>query len=219
MEKWFVRRRKTKVLELADKQITRATDTVVDLRNAIAAAAKGDRKEAENQISHLSKIEHEIDELRRLIFEEMTKDSMAPQDREDIMHLVKRLDVMADHVKDSARNLHLLLDAQIPNEFWNPLETMSNKLVECAKTLRQAIDALGANPAEAKRLAITVDKIEGEIDEKYQEVKKLLLQLSGRMTPAAVLFLRDVAEEIEHTADACDDTADYVRILATAREF
>jgi len=219
MEKWFVRRRKSKVLELADKQITLATDTVVDLRNAIAAATKGDTKEAENQIKHLSKTEHEIDELRRTIFEELTKNSMAPQDREDILHLVKRLDVMADHVKDASRNLGLLLGVKIPKDFWGPLETMSNKLVECTKTLRQAIDILGANPSEAKKLAIMVDKIEGEIDEKYQEIKRLLLQHSRNMDPATVLFLRDVAEEMEHTADACDDTADYVRILAAIREF
>jgi predicted phosphate transport protein (TIGR00153 family) len=219
MEKWFVRRRKSKVLELADKQIILATDTVVDLRNAIAAVTKGDVKEAENQIKHLSKIEHEIDELRRTIFEELTKDAIAPQDREDILHLVKRLDVMADHVKDSARNLDLLLETKIPQELWNHLENMANKLVECAKTLRKAIEALGSNPSESRKLAIKVDQIEGEIDEGYQKIKKILLQYSQNISAVALLYLLYIAEEIEHTADACDDTADYVRILATIREF
>jgi predicted phosphate transport protein (TIGR00153 family) len=219
MERWFARRRKSKVLELADRQMILATDTVVDLQKAVAAAAKGNRREAEIDIEHLSKIEHEIDELRRTIFEELTKNTMAPQDREDIMHLVKRLDEMADHVKDASRSLDLILKTKIPKVFWEPLVYIATKLVECTKILRRAIEALGTNPPEAKKLAITIDKIEGEIDEKYQEIKELLIQHSDEINAATVIFLRDVAEEMEHVADSCDDTADYVRILATTREF
>ncbi len=219
MEKWFARRRKSKVLELADRQMILATDTVADLNKAVIAASKNKKAEAENQISHLSKIEHEIDELRRAIFEELTKDTLSPQDREDIMHLVKRLDEMADHVKDAARNLDLVLRTKIPEIFWNPLVTTAAKLVEITKILRKAIEALGTAPSEAKKLAISIDKIEGEIDLKYQEIKELLLKHSSEMTAATVLFLRDLAEEMEHVADSCDDTADYVRILAVIREF
>ncbi len=219
MERWFARRRKSKVLELADRQMILATDTVADLEKAIIAAAQGNKTEAESHIGHLSKIEHEIDELRRTIFEELTKDTMAPQDREDIMHLVKRLDEMADHVKDGARSLDLITKTTINQVFWAPLVDISTKLVELTRILRKAIEALGTNPSEARRLAITIDKIEGEIDEKYQEIKELLLKHSDEMNAATVLFLRELAEEMEHVADSCDDTADYVRILAATREF
>lgn len=219
MEKWLARRRKSKVLELADRQITLAMDTVAELEKAVVAAAKNNKEEARTNITHLSKIEHEIDELRRIIFEELTKDTMAPQDREDIMHLVKRLDEMADHVKDAARALDLILETEIPEAFWKPLVCMATKLVEITRILRRAIEALGTDPSEAKKLAMTIDKIEGEIDERYQEAKELLLEYSNDMNVAAVLFLRDLAEEMEHVADSCDDTADYVRILAAAREF
>lgn len=219
MERWFARRRKSKVLELADRQMILATETVADLQKAVAAAAENNKKEASNHIEHLSKIEHEIDELRRTIFEELTKDTMPPQDREDIMHLVKRLDEMADHVKDAARALDLTLRTEISKVFWEPLSFVATKLVEITRILRKAIEALGANPSEAKRLAVTIDKIEGEIDEKYQDIKELLLRHSEEMSAATILFLRDLAEEMEHVADSCDDTADYVRILATTREF
>lgn len=219
MEKWFARRRKSKVLELADRQMILATDTVADLQKAVKAAAKNNKKEAKKYIGHLSIIEHEIDELRRTIFEELTKDTMPPQDREDIMHLVKRLDEMADHVKDAARSLDLTLKTKIPKIFWTPLVDVATKLVEITRILRRAIEALGTKPSEAKRLAITIDKIEGEIDEKYHKIKELLLQHSNDMNAATMLFLRDLAEEMEHVADSCDDTADYVRILAATREF
>ena len=219
MERWFARRRKSKVLELADRQMILALDTVVDLQKAISEASKGHRRAAETRIEHLSKSEHEIDELRRTIFEELTKDTMSPQDREDIMHLVKRLDEMADHVKDAARALSLLLKTKIPEVFWEPIGFVASKLVKITRILRKAIEALGTDPPEARKLAITIDEIEAEIDEKYQYIKELLLQHSHEMSAAVTLFLRDLAEEMEHVADSCDDTADYVRILAATREF
>jgi len=218
MEKWFARRRKSKVLELADRQMTLAIDTVMDLQKTIQAGLKGDKKSAKRHIAHLSVIEHEIDELRRTIFEELTRGSMPSKDREDIMHLVKRLDEMADHVKDASRNANLLLDANIPKVFWEKLFSMSNHLVETATTLRKAIEALGTNPTQAMKLAMEIDKIEGKVDEEYLETKEMFLAHVDKIDAASFLFLRDMIEELEHVADSCDDTADYVRILAVARE-
>ena len=40
MERWFARRRKSKVLELADRQMILATDTVADFQKAVIASAK-----------------------------------------------------------------------------------------------------------------------------------------------------------------------------------
>jgi predicted phosphate transport protein (TIGR00153 family) len=218
MERWFARRRKSRVLELADKQMTRAIDTVNDLQKTIQAALKGDKKSAKESIEHLSISEHEIDELRRTIFEELTKGSMPPKDREDIMHLVKRLDEMADHVKDGARNAQLLLDSTIPKEFWEKLSSISNHLVNGATTLRKAVEALGTDPVQAVKLAMQIDTIEGKVDEEYLETKAMFLAHVREIDAASFLFLRDMIEELEHVADACDDTADYVRILAVARE-
>jgi predicted phosphate transport protein (TIGR00153 family) len=218
VERWFARRRKSRVLELADKQMTRAIDTVDYLQKTIQAALKGDKKSAKESIEHLSVSEHEVDELRRTIFEELTRGSMASKDREDIMHLVKRLDEMADHVKDGARNAQLLLDSAIPTVFWEKLFGMSNHLVHSATILRKAIESLGTDPVEAIKLAMQIDAIEGKVDEEYLETKSMFLAHVREIDAASFLFLRDMIEELEHVADACDDTADYVRILAVARE-
>lgn len=218
MEKWFVRRRKSKVLELADRQMTLAIDTVIDLQKTIQAGLKGDKKTARENIEHLARGEHEIDELRRTIFEELTRGSMPSKDREDIMHLVKRLDEMADHVKDASRNANLLLDSALPKVFWEKLVGISNCLVEGATLLRKAIEALGINPSQAVKLAVDIDEIEGKVDDEYSETKQMFLAHVKEIDAASFLFLRDMIEELEHVADSFDDTADYVRILAVARE-
>jgi predicted phosphate transport protein (TIGR00153 family) len=218
MEEWFAKRRKVKVLEIADRQMTLAIDTVIELEKSIDAASKGDKEKARASFERLSLIEHEIDQLRRTIFEELTRGSLHSKDREDIMHLVKRLDEMADHVKDASRAVVLLLDAKVVEEMWKQFAKTAKDLVDCATTLRNAIEKLGTDPLGAMKLAKQIDEIEGRVDEKYLKSKALLLKHSNKMDAATILLLKDLIEEMEHVADACDDTADYVRILTVARE-
>jgi len=218
MERWFSNRRKSKVLEMADRQMTLAIDTVIELEKAIDAALHDNKEKAITSFKKLSIVEHEIDELRRVVFEELTRGSLDSKDREDIMHLVKRLDQMADHVKDGSRAVIVLLEAEVPKEMWEQFARTAKDLVVCAKTLRKAIEYLGTNLSKAMELAKQVDTIEGQVDEKYVQSKALLLKLCKESDAATVLLLKDLIEEMEHVADACDDTADYVRILTVARE-
>jgi len=218
MERWFAKRRKSKLLEMADRQMTLAIDTVIELENAINAALKGDKEKAISSFNKLSSIEHEIDELRRIVFEELTRGSLPSKDREDIMHLVKRLDQMADHVKDASRAVVLLLEAKVPEVMWRQFAQTAKDLVDCATALRKAIESLGTDPEKAMELAKQVDKIESLVDEKYLKSKAMLLQISDETNAATILLLKDLIEEMEHVADACDDTADYVRILTVSRE-
>jgi len=218
MERWFSKRRKVKVLEMADRQMTLAIDTVIELEKAINAALNGNKLEAIASFNKLSTAEHEIDELRRIVMEELTRGNLQPKDREDIMHLVKRLDQMADHVKDASRAVILLLETEVPKEMWEQFAQTAKDLVACAKTLLKAIEKLGTDPVKAMELAKQIDKIEGQVDEKYLKSKALLLKISKETDAATIMLLKDLIEEMEHVADACDDTADYVRILTVSRE-
>ena len=218
MERWFNQRRKSKVLELADRQLALAIETVNELENAIAAASKKEIGDAKKQLERLFTTEEEIDSLRRTIFEESTRGSLPLNDREDLMHLVKRLDVMADHVKDSGRSVLLLLEVNIPKELWNAYEEMAKDLVECAKVLKSSIEKLGTDPAEARLLSMKVDDVEKKADEKYLKIKGLLLKSDKAVTPPMLLLLKDMVESMEQVADSCDDTADYVRILTITKE-
>lgn len=198
--------------------MTLAIDTVIELEKAINSALNSDKEKAIASCDKLSRIEHEIDELRRIVMEELTRGSLQSKDREDIMHLVKRLDQMADHVKDASRAVILLLETEVPKEMWKQFAKTAKDLVDCATTLRKAIENLGTNPTKAMELAKQIDKIEQQVDEKYLKSKALLLKYSKETDVATILLLKDLIEEMEHVADACDDTADYVRILTVSRE-
>jgi len=193
--------------------MTLAINTVTELEKAMIAASEKDTVEVRKSINRLFAVETEIDELRRAVFVEATRGSMPPKAREDIMHLVKRLDVMADHVKDSGRSLMLLAEVDMPKDVWNELVEIAKALVEESTALRKSIEKLGTSPNEARELAEEVDEIEAQIDEHYLETKGMLLKQAGEMDAATLLILKDLLESLEDVADSCDDTADYVRIL------
>ncbi|MCK4482305.1 DUF47 family protein, partial [Candidatus Bathyarchaeota archaeon] len=130
---WFERRRRTKALDLAQEQITKALDTVTLLHHAVRSLSKENKKEAMRHIENLLEAEKEVDKLRTEVFMELSKGTaLFAEYREDLMHLVKRLDTLADHVKDAARCAKMLADAQIPKELWEKTAHMVSTLVECA---------------------------------------------------------------------------------------
>mgnify|MGYP001152371796 CR=1 FL=1 len=217
MERWFEKRRKNKVLDIAYRQITLSLDTVNDLERAVKAVTTGDEKEAKRTIERLFTIEEEIDNLRRGVFEELTLGSLPLKEREDIMHLVKRLDVMADHVKDSARNVLLLIGSEVPKELWEAYSEMSSLIVNAASVLRQSLKQLGENPSEARTISIKVEEEEKKVDDKYLEIKSLSIKYGEKLNPSVLIVLRDLAQSMEEAADSCADTADYVRILTVSK--
>ena len=211
---WFEKRRKSKTLNLAQQQISQAINTVNELEKAVTAFSKGDRREVETSIQRLFSQEIEIDELRRAVFEELTKGELPTKYREDLKGLIERLDTMADHVKDSARSITVLTETTVPKEILDEFVRIAKDLTECAGALGECIEMLGVDPLRARELAKKVDDFEGKVDDGYVRVKSLLIKYSKDVDVATLIELRDLLYYMEHTADDCADTADYIRVLA-----
>jgi len=147
---WFERRRRTKALDLAQEQITKALDTVTLLNQTIINMSEAKKKEALQSIEKLFKAEKEVDNLRTEVFKELSKGAaLLAEYREDIMHLVKRLDTLADHAKDGARCVRMLIDSQVPKELWDNAVRMTSALADCAHALRGSIEKINVNQSGA----------------------------------------------------------------------
>jgi predicted phosphate transport protein (TIGR00153 family) len=213
---WFEKRRKTKGLELAHEQITKAFDTVTWLHKAIKNFSEGNLEKAKNYIQNLYEAEEEVDALRTEVFMELSKGAALVADyREDLLHLVKRLDTLADHTKDAARCLEMLADAKIPQELCQETVFMTSKLVETAQTLRSSIEKISSEPTEAIRQAKKVGEIEHVIDDEYLKAKSLFVKYGTQFNCGVMVIFDDLIEFIEHAADMCADTADYILVLSS----
>jgi predicted phosphate transport protein (TIGR00153 family) len=213
---WFEQRRKTRGLELAHEQITKAFDTVTWLQKATKAFSEQNFKEASKYIQNLYKAEEDVDALRTDTFMELSKGAALVSDyREDLLHLVKRLDTLADHTKDAARCLEMLGETEIPKELADKTVFMTSKLVETAQTLRGSIEKISSAPLEAIKEAKKVGDIEHAIDEEYLKAKSLFVKYGATMNCGAMVIFDDLIEFIEQAADMCADTADYILVLSS----
>ena len=213
---WFTKRRKTKGLELAYDQMKKAFDTVTWLEKAMKSYSKRDFEGVKNYVGYLYRDEEEVDRLRTIVFKELSKGSALVADyREDLLHLVKRLDTLADHVKDAARCLEMLGETPIPKEICDKTGFMTTKLVETAQTLRSSIEKIATNPPEAISEAKKVEDIEHDLDNEYLKAKSLFVKYSKDLNCGAMVLFDDLIEFIEQAADMCADTADYILILST----
>lgn len=213
---WFEQRRKTRGLELAHDQITKAFDTVNWLHKATKAFSDKNFKDSKKYIDNLYLAEEEVDTLRTNVFMELSKGAALVADyREDLLHLVKRLDTLADHTKDAARCLEMLLESDIPSELCDKTVFMTSKLVETAQTLRGAIEKISLNPNEAIKEAKKVEEIEHAIDTEYLKTKGLFVKYGVDINCGAMVIFDDLIEFIEQAADMCADTADYILVLSS----
>ena len=213
---WFEKRRRTKALDLAQEQITKAIGTVTLLHQSVQCVSAGKRKEAMQSIDSLFKVEEEVDRLRTEVFMELSKGAALFADyREDLLHLVKRLDTLADHVKDAARCIKMLGDTPFPEEFSENTVCMTSLLVDCSYALRGSIEKISANPQGAIEGAKKVEEIEHEIDEYYLKTKSSFVKLEAEIDCGVIVILDDMIEFIEQAADMCADTADYIVILSS----
>jgi predicted phosphate transport protein (TIGR00153 family) len=213
---WFQKRRKTKGLELAHEQISKAFDTVSLLNKATKSFSEGNIEEAKRYIENLYKAEEDVDKLRTDVFMELSKGIALMADyREDLLHVVKRLDTLADHTKDAARCLEMLTEAKIPKELCQNIVFMTSKLVETAQILRNSIEKISANPAEAITQAKKVGEFEHILDEVYLKTKGLFVKYGAELNCGTMVIFDDLIEFIEHAADMCADTADYILVLSS----
>jgi predicted phosphate transport protein (TIGR00153 family) len=213
---WFEKRRRTKGLDIAHEQMIKAVETVALLHRAVKSFSEGNMSVAEQDIENLFKTEEQVDKLRTEVFRELSKGTALIADyREDLLHLVKRLDTVADHTKDAARCLKMLTEAQIPDELCEKAVSMTASLEECARALQESIEKISPNPAEALSSAEKVGKIEHEIDEEYLATKALFIKYGTQINCGTMVIFDDLIEFVEQAADLCADTADYVIVLAS----
>jgi predicted phosphate transport protein (TIGR00153 family) len=186
------------------------------LHKATVSFSEGNFEETRRHIENLYKAEEEVDKLRTDVFTELSKGAALVADyREDLLHLVKRLDTLADHTKDAARCIEMLIETEIPEELCQKTVFMTSKLVETAQALRGGIEKISSNPNEAIAEARKVETFEHDLDQEYLKTKSLFVKYGTNINCGAMVIFDDLIEFIEHAADMCADTADYIVVLSS----
>ncbi|MCW4025764.1 MAG: DUF47 family protein [Candidatus Bathyarchaeota archaeon] len=213
---WFLQRRRSKGVEIAHEQVIKAFDTVTCLHKATKSFSEKNFTEAKKQIENLYKTEEGVDTLRTEAFMELSKGTALMADyREDLLHIVKRADMLADHTKDAARCIEMLWGAEVPAELLEKTVLMTGKLVDMVQILKGSVEKINSDTPKAVREAQEVNKIEHEVDTEYLKTRSLFIKYGANINHGVMVIIDDMVEFIEQAADTCADTADYIVVLSS----
>ena len=160
--KWFEKRRETMALGIMQRHLSTTMAIVEDLGVAVDAAVKKNWEEMKKRVERITNGEKEADALRRKFMDELSRGELSPTDREDLMHLMKRIDMVADWSRESTRLLNVLPMENVPESLQNACIKMVEGDKECAIALRKCIEKMMDNPQEALKAAEEVEKVINE---------------------------------------------------------
>lgn len=216
LRRWFERRREVRALEIMQRHLTITMNIVKDLRAAVDAAVKEDNKEREKYVERITNGEKEADTLRRNFMGELSRGELPPADREDLMTLMKTVDMVADWSRESTRLLNILPMKEVPENLRDACIKMVEGDIECALALGISIEKMKDAPEEALKAADEVERKEEIVDELHENARRLLAKAKSLDAGIAVL-IGQLFEALETVADSCEDACDQVRVIIVRR--
>ena len=216
LRRWFEKRREIRALEIMQRHLTITLTVVKDLHNAVDAAVKEDFKEKEKYVERITSGEKEADALRRNFMDELSRGELPPTDREDLMHLMKRVDMVADWSREATRLLNVIPMKEVPESIRDASKKMVDGDIECAAAVVQSIEKMQEDPQEALKAADEVERREEHVDELHENARRLLATEKSLAAGIAVL-VGQLFEALETVADSCEDACDQVRVIIVRR--
>ena len=214
--KWFEKRRETKAIVTMQKHLATTISAVEDLERAVKAAVSGNEKEEKAAIDRVTSAEKEADRLRRVFMTELAQGELPPTDREDLMHLMKRVDMIADWSRESTRILDATPIQDVPETLKKVAVQMVEGVRDCVAELRKTINSMMEKPEDALKAADEVERLEEKVDDIFEEARRLLTKEEKFKVGVAIL-INELFEAIEQAADACEDACDQVRVIIVRR--
>lgn len=158
------------------------------------------------QKNRIHQIEHQADEIQHEILKKLSTEFITPIEQEDIVHLVQILDDVTDALDN------VLLECYMYHISFLPAgaQTFSTRVLECVRTLHEAVGELKhfKKPARLRALLVEVNTMETKADDVYVEA---LHQLFGQTTDVrALLGGKAIFESMEVCCDLCEHAADVI---------
>jgi len=212
---WFSPKRGEKIFEMLEKHLELTKNSVSDLYRMVDVASKGEIPQSKEFYKSLSDMEIRADEVRRELVDELTRSELFPEERDDLMELVRAVDWVADWSKEAGRILSIIPFEKAPEEMKEVALNMCREDMNCVTVLAESVRALPEDPLKALSLADKVEILEENLDELYGVARRHLATLDNTaFTIGSLILLNQFLDALETVADWCENTADIVRAVA-----
>jgi predicted phosphate transport protein (TIGR00153 family) len=220
---WFRDRNSANIMERAATHLRKVLETLSEFERGFNIFVKEKNPELALEIfQRVDDLEREADGIRRDLLMQISKSELSSQIREDLTHLVKRIDKIANMTNGASRRM-----AVIPRKALMSLgDAIFDRMLESIDHAIKATKILttiwkrfqDAETEEILSLCEKIQKLEHKCDiiqsQIYDELTKLTDTPFNQFVAIQISNLIDMIESI---SDKVEDVGDYIEVLKTAK--
>lgn len=189
------------------------------LRPITDALIEGDYPKIEQLHHEMSRLEHEADEIKTNIRDEMSKVLMFSIRREDLMRFLSYQDDVADSAEDYAV-VALLRDTKVPAVLKEDFQAFVDQVVAVSDHLLNLSEELSLlagsafSGEEAHKFLEGIEAIgaeEWKADKLQRKFARHFYQIESDIDPVTLIFLDKYSSTLSAVANSAEKTAKYLR--------
>ena len=212
--RWFGDQRNDRILTMIRDHLTLTQKAVEELYEMVVEVSH-DPSRKKKFYDSISDKEMRADQLRRDMVTELSIRNVFPDERDDLMEIVRAVDWIADWSREAGRILNIIPFEKTPDDLKIIVQNMCRENVAAVKVLGQCIKELSGDPHKALELANQVELLEEDLDDLYGEARSHFVLIDdGVFTRGALILLNEFLDSIETVSDWCENTADIARAIA-----
>ncbi|TES96965.1 MAG: DUF47 family protein [Promethearchaeota archaeon] len=164
-------------------------------------------------------LEDEADKLRRDILKDVSKGELNPSIRQNLSHLIKRLDDVANCSTGVARRI-----TTIPPKFWEQSSQETIKIileiiettVEAVSNLDKLVIDLVGERKSVREYAQKINQLEHDVDLLNIKLRENLQKTEYDVNFFTIFTVGNIFDILEAISDSIEGVADYIIMLLTS---
>lgn len=209
-------------LEKSVKHAQIVQETVKNLDAGLQILLKEKDVEKSHKLFHkVDVLERDADNLRRKIQRDISRGELNPSVRQDLSHLIKRMDDVANCSTGVARRINT-----IPLKFWeeSSKETielileMMKTTVDCVQYLDKIVLDLLEERKNIMKFSTQINQLEHTVDLLNIKLRKNLQETEYTVNFFTIFTAGNVFDILEAISDSIEGVADYILVLLTNAE-
>lgn len=210
-------------MEGASTHLRKVLETLVEFERGFNIYVKEKNPELALEIyRRVDDLEREADGIRRELLMQISKSELSSQIREDLTHLVKRIDKIANMTNGASRRMTGIP----PDDLMSLNDIIFEKMLESINHAIQATKVLitiwkrfrDAETEEILDLCEKIQILEHKSDIIQSEIYRELTKMENLdINQFAAIQISNLIDMIESITDKVEDVGDYIEVLKTAK--
>jgi hypothetical protein len=195
------------------QHMNKCVETAAKVPELIAALKAENHERVKEIAKEVMALEHEADEIKNELRDNLPRSLFLPIDRRDFRHLLSAQDEIADRVEDLVVVATLKPDFSVPPALVEELDRVTGHVIECingAHRIGDELDELleaGFGGPEAVRVFEMIQKVgelEHQADKRQYKFSQALVSISDDLKPVELILWTEFIKNLGRIANAAE---------------